>query len=190
MKKLLVVVDMINGFAVEGVLADPKINKITPYIIKRIENAIKTGTPIVGFRDAHDLGDEEFEHFPVHCIKGTYESQYVEELQKYAPYMIDIEKDTTNGFITNKFQRIIKNNDFDEVEVVGCCTDICVLNFVTSLQKHIKDNMLETKIIVQPRGVATFDNPNHNAQIYQRNALQSMRKMGVQVEANNYTHIM
>ena len=37
MKNLLVIVDMVNGFAKEGVLADPKINNVTPNIIKLVE---------------------------------------------------------------------------------------------------------------------------------------------------------
>ena len=41
MKKLLVIIDMINGFVKEGALADKQINNITPNIIKLIEEYIK-----------------------------------------------------------------------------------------------------------------------------------------------------
>ena len=37
MKKLLLVIDMVNGFVKEGALADEYINNITPNIIKLIE---------------------------------------------------------------------------------------------------------------------------------------------------------
>ena len=42
-KNMLVVVDMVNGFVNFGALADNKINKITPKIIKLIESAKKNG---------------------------------------------------------------------------------------------------------------------------------------------------
>ena len=181
MKNLLVIVDMVNGFAKEGVLADPKINNVTPNILKLVEKALKDGTPIVTFRDCHSMGDEEFNHYPPHCLDGTVESELIDELKIYEEYYCDIKKDTTNGFITKKFTKIANNHEFDNVIVCGCLTEVCVKNFVDSYLRFNKLNNRKTKITVVADACATFDAPNHNADTVHREALLDMQASGAKI---------
>lgn len=182
MKNLLVVVDMVNGFVNFGALADKNINKITPTIINMIKDAKKNGFELLAFRDSHSMNDEEFKTYPPHCLKGTTESELIPELKPYAKHFDHIiEKNTTNGFITTEFQNMLKTNKYDNVVVCGCCTDICVLNYVESFENYIKDKNLDTKIFVVKNACYTFDGANHNAEEYHNLALKQMQKMGAKI---------
>ena len=181
MKQMLVVVDMVNGFINEGALADKKINKITPNIVNLIEKAKKEGALIVAFKDCHSVDDEEFKVFPPHCVKGSRESELIPELKKYEKDMILVEKNTTNGFITEQFMNLIKTQDFDNVLVVGCCTDICVLNAAIPLQTYLDQHDRDVKIKVYKNCVETYDAPNHNREEYNEMSYKLMSQAGIKV---------
>jgi len=181
MKRLLVIVDMVNGFINEGALADKKIDAITPSIIKLTKRAIYRNVNIIAFVDTHQIGDEEFIHFPEHCIKGTKECELIPQLLPYANKFKIIEKNTVNGFRTKQFQKIIEKNVYDEIIVTGCCTDICVEAFVKDLLNFNKANNRSTKVIIPEYAVYTFDLPEHNALKCHKEALQRMEKQGAVV---------
>ena len=185
MKNLLVIIDMVNGFVKQGNLADPTINKITPNIINLIQKANANGTPIVAFKDCHSYDDEEFNTYPIHCIDRTYESEIIDELAPYRDSFCEIKKDTTNGFITKKFRAIAQKHEFDNVIVCGCCTDICVENFVKSYLAFNKQMGRKTKITVVSDACYTFDGQNHNAKEYHINSLKKMQALGANVISLN-----
>lgn len=181
MKELLVVVDMVNGFVNYGALADNKINKVTPKIEKLIKMAKEKNVNIIAFKDCHTMEDEEFKTFPPHCLKGTGESELIPELKKYEKDMVLINKNTTNGFKTKKFTELAKRVEYDKVVVCGCCTDICVKDFVTSYINFNKANNRKTKIVVVEDACYTFDGPYHNAESMHRDAITQMQHLGVKV---------
>ena len=100
MKRLVVVVDMVNGFVNFGNLADPNINRIVPNVVNIIQTALKNGDKVVAFKDTHDENDIEFLIYPVHCVRGTPECDLVPELSPFENKMTVFEKSTTNGFET------------------------------------------------------------------------------------------
>lgn len=181
MKNVLIIVDMVNGFINEGNLADKNINKITPNIVNLIKKAIQKNIPIIAFKDCHAENDEEFKMFPPHCIKGTSESELIAELKIFENHFLVIEKNQINGFDTAKFKEIAEKIIFDNVYVVGCCTDICVENFVMSYQKFNKENNRPTQIIVPENSVYTFDNTGHNAETSHKEALERMQQAGIKI---------
>ncbi len=185
MKNLLVVVDMVNGFVKEGALADRRIEKIIPAIQAKIEMAKKNGDMIIDFRDSHTPSDEELKFYPPHCLKGTVESELIDELKSYAKDMIDIEKDTTNGFKTDKMKEIIKNNHFDNIDITGCCTDICVRDLTHSLLKYFAQNGINTSITIDEDCVDTFNNPSHNADEINESTIKEFRELGVMGTSHN-----
>lgn len=179
MKKLLVIIDMVNGFVKEGALSDININRITPNIVTLVKEFVKKGYPIITFRDAHHEDDDEMKFFPIHCLKETSESKLIDELSGYKDYYIDIEKNTTNGFDTYLFRDYILKNQFEEVIITGCCTDICVETFALSLKKHFLINNINTKIIVYENTVYTFNSPIHNALECHQKSLEKMQENGI-----------
>ncbi len=185
MKDLLVVVDMVNGFVKGGALADPNINKITPAIIAKIEKAKKEGATIIAFRDCHEENDEEFKSYPPHCIKGTWESELIDELKPYEKDMIIIDKNTTNGFNTKKMREILDNNNIKNIDITGCCTDICVYDLATSLMRHNALKRISMNISVSENCVDTFTLPGHDANEVNQKTLKELEELGVNVFRNS-----
>lgn len=179
MNNLLVVVDMVNGFVNFGNLADKKINKITPKIESLIQKAMNEKDKIVAFCDSHKPNDIEFETYPEHCLEGSAESELIDELKKYEPFMQVIKKQTTDGFKTEEFKGLIENNHYDSITVCGCCTDICVQTFCKSLKGFFEKNNIQSKIIVKSDAVYTFDAPNHNADECNERAINEMKNDGI-----------
>lgn len=181
-KEICVVVDMINGFINEGVLSDPSINKIVPETVRTVERFLTENKDVLSFQDTHTMSSLEFEFYPPHCLKGTSESELIPELKPYESRMIKIEKDTTNGFFAEGFQMYLKNNpDLESVTVVGCCTDICVLQFTQSLKTYTQTIGKRLEINVVENAVDTFHTPNHDKQVFHDQALNLMRKAGISI---------
>ena len=189
-KKMLVIVDMINGFIKEGNLADNNITRIIPAVIKKIEQAIKNNYLIVAFRDCHKKNDIEFKSYPEHCIKGSSECELIDELKPYEDHMIIIDKNTTNGFNTDLMPILLSYFAYDEVEVVGCCSDICVKDFTNSLVKFRFENRPNFKIVVDEKCIDTFNTPTHNADIVNSLTINYFESLGVNVirkEGSNFS---
>ncbi len=185
-KRLIVVVDMVNGFINQGNLHDPYINHIAKGIKSLIEEALESGDDIVSFRDCHTLADKEFETFPIHCLEGTEESELVPELKPFANKMIDIPKNTTNGFETEQFKTFYETNQnkYREIIVVGCCTDICITDFATSLAHFHKTNQINTPITVPMNLVETFDGPNHDRKTMNDIGFQKLKQARINLIEN------
>lgn len=185
---LYVIIDMINGFVKEGALADSRILKIVPAIISRIKKAIAAQTPIVFLKDEHDVDDAEFKLFPPHCVKGTSEAEIIDELKIYAGNFQVIPKKTTDGFQEPAFRRLLEEKTYRKIYVAGCCTDICIQQFVLSILAYLKEKKLPTQIIVSENEVSTFDKPNHNALMEHNRALILMQAAGAKIATEGERH--
>lgn len=140
------VVDMINGFAKEGSLSDKDILKIVPDI-KALLDQIH---PSIFICDAHDLDAREFQAFPLHCIKNTDESKVIAELEKYSKNIVL--KNSTNAFVSAGIQRFIKEDlaNYQDIVMVGCCSDICILQFALSMNTYFNELELQDKRVIVP----------------------------------------
>lgn len=174
MNKTLVVVDMINGFINTGMMHDTRINNITPTIINLINSINKDNTYFIA--DSHNEDAIEFKTFPKHCIKGTLESKVINELQEYILPNHLIEKNSTNTFFNFIKLNILDNND---IYIVGCCSDICVLQFALTLLAYINEYNLPNKVYVITDAIDTFNNDNHNADEYNNIAIKIMSTNGI-----------
>jgi len=182
MKKLLIVVDMINGFINEGNLHDKEIKSIAPKCAEHIERFIAEGQDIVAFCDNHNHDSKEFTAFPSHCLSGSTESELIDELATYRADMDIIAKNSTNGFFAPGFQNyLVKLNDYEEILLVGCCTDICVLQLALSLKAYCNENDYDCKIVVDEAACETFEIPGHNRQEYNEMAKKLMINSGIEV---------
>lgn len=123
MKKTLIVIDMQNDF-VTGALANPTAETIIPNIKKKIEEYERNGDKIIFTRDTHRsnyLETTEGKYLPVpHCIHGTWGWLVVDELNHPEYYHVN---KTTFGYPHWEYE-----NDLEEIELVGTCTDICVIS--------------------------------------------------------------
>jgi len=164
-----IVVDVLNGFTREGNLASPRCLDAIPRIQRVIDERLRAGDQLIFLADTHDVHDKEFEIFPVHCVRGTHESEVVDELQKYLAGARLIRKRRYSGFFETDLEAILRQLRPDQVTVIGVCTDICVLHTVADLRNR------DYKVIVPADAVATFDAPGHPGDEVQRWALAHMR---------------
>ena len=122
MRKTLIVIDMQNDF-IDAALGTKEAQAIVPNVKKKIEEYKARGGEIIFTRDTHQsnyLETNEGKHLPVeHCIEGTQGWQIADGLE--VEYCLYIDKPTF-GWGHWKY------HDFGEIELVGLCTDICVVS--------------------------------------------------------------
>lgn len=125
MQKTLIVIDMQNDF-IDGSLGTKEAQAIVPNVKKKIAEYHEKDNKIIFTRDTHFadyLKTNEGQHLPVeHCIKGTHGWQITNkfELDDYINFdVIDKKTFGYDGWA---------NYDFEQVELVGLCTDICVVS--------------------------------------------------------------
>lgn len=182
LQKLLVVVDMINGFIKKGAMADPYINHITPNLIREVEGTLSEDEGVVFIKDTHDMNSTEFKKFPPHCVKGSGEEELIDELKPYEKEALTYEKNSTSTiFAKNFLNDIEKMKMLRKVIVTGCCTDICVLNLVIPLINYFDEHNKDVDIVVRSDLVETYDSPSHNREEYNSMALKLMKQAGAKI---------
>lgn len=182
LEKLHVVVDMVNGFIREGVMSDKRIEHIIPRIKTLIDKAIEEDGCVAFIKDTHEVDSLEFKKFPPHCIKGTTESELVDEFKPYEKEALAYEKNSTSTMFAPGFmQDIDAMKKLREVIITGCCTDICVLNLAIPLTNYFDQNDRDVKVTVLEDAVETYDAPTHEAKEYNEMALKLMRQAGIEV---------
>ncbi|MCX7702487.1 MAG: cysteine hydrolase [Planctomycetota bacterium] len=158
MKKVLFVVDMLKAFLKEGsaLYCGEKSRSIIPFVRKKIEEFNSRDEFVFFICDRHKKNDKEFERFPAHSIEGTEEAELVDELKNSAKNCVYIYKRRYSGFYETVLDEHLKAIKPDLVEVVGVCTNICILYTVEELCNR------DIKVRVFREGVASFDEDAHN----------------------------
>lgn len=159
MKKLLIVVDMQNDF-IKGALGSPEAQAIVPAVKAKIEESKKANEKIVFTRDTHYnnyLQTQEGKYLPVeHCIFGSDGHEIAAELDVTGCEVFD---KTSFGSLELAEHIADKSNDFDEIELCGLCTDICVVSNALILKARFP----EIKIIVDAECCAGVTVESHKA---------------------------
>ncbi|MCX7924026.1 MAG: cysteine hydrolase [Clostridia bacterium] len=178
---VLIMVDMINGFTREGALQSPRVEALIPEITRLSRVCGEQGIGKLAFADCHTQVSPEFGAYPVHCLAGTREGEVVDELKAVGGYEL-IEKNSTNGFLEEKFQEWLKANpQIDNFIVVGDCTDICVQQFAITLKTYYNIVNKNVRVIVPVNAVDTYDFAIHNGDLMQVMALYNMMGNGIEV---------
>ena len=156
-KKALIIVDMVNGFVREGALADPHIAKTIAREKELIEQYQKEKQLIIFIKDAHTEDSVEHDRFggALHCIIGTREAELVDELKAYenGENTISLEKNSTS-YIWAKNKREGFNfidvleglENVEQIDIAGCCTDICIINGVNPMMNWFDEENRRIKV--------------------------------------------
>ncbi len=122
MKKTLIVVDMQNDF-IDGSLGTKEAQAIVENVRQKIKLYEENGDEIIFTRDTHTkdyLNTNEGKHLPVeHCIVGTDGWKIADGLEVSGAKYVD--KPSFGWMKWDEFA-------LEEVELVGLCTDICVVS--------------------------------------------------------------
>ncbi len=164
MKKLLIVIDMQNDF-VDGALANPAAQAIVTPIANYIQ---AFDGDVIATRDTHQsnyLETAEGARLPiVHCVHGTHGWEIAAEI---------------SAALTAKNARLIDKPTFgflgwngldgyDEAELVGTCTDICVVSNALILKAKYPNLTVKTRKAL----CAGTSQANHDAAIQVMQACQ------------------
>ena len=169
---------MLVCFCRRGDLYSPRYDPMVP----RLRRAPRRGgggrrVAIVFLVDTHVPDDPEFTMFPPHCVEGSGEDEVIPELQEFADRGDVVRKRTFSGFHETELDAVLERLAPDLVEVVGVCTDICVLHTVAGLRAR------GYEVVVHQDLVETFDAPGHPAEEFNRFALAHVRDvLGARVE--------
>ena len=133
MKKTLIVIDMQNDF-IDMALGTKEAVAIVPKVKKKIQEYVQNGDEIIFTRDTHTenyLQTPEGKKLPVeHCIKGTKGWQIAEGL--YIEECKIIDKPNFGWPHWNE-------EHLEDVEIIGLCTDICVVSNALIIKSTFPD---------------------------------------------------
>ena len=139
MKKLLIVVDMQTDF-VTGALGTKEAQAIVPMVAEKIKKAKEDSTDVIFTLDTHEenyLDTQEGKQLPVpHCIKNTEGWMLVPQLRPLAGGCMSVEKPT---FGSTRLAHIVGKAGYDEIELIGLCTDICVISNAMILKASVPE---------------------------------------------------
>ena len=127
MKKAIVVVDMQKDF-IDGALGTKEAQEMLPRMEAKLSAAQAAGTKIVFTMDTHGedyLATQEGRRLPVpHCIRGTEGWEIAASLQPFVRAAAAVVEKPAFG--STELPALLE--DCDEIELVGLCTDICVIS--------------------------------------------------------------
>ena len=170
MKKLLVVVDMQRDF-IDGSLGTAEARAIVPAVKEKILSRQAEGWDVAFTLDTHGedyLETREGKQLPVsHCIAETDGWELCEELGDVKGRYF--EKHT---FGSTDLGIYAASKGYGQIELVGLCTDICVIANAFLLQAFLP----EAAIQVDPSCCAGVTPESH------RNALKAMEACQITVE--------
>lgn len=137
MKKTLIVVDMQNDF-IDMALGTKEAVAIVPHVKAKIEAYRAAGDEIIYTRDTHEenyLETPEGRKLPVpHCIRGTKGWEIADGLYVQGCRIID-----KPNFGWPHWDR----EKLEHVEMVGLCTDICVVSNALIIKAAFPDAELK-----------------------------------------------
>lgn len=172
MKKCLLIIDYQNDF-VTGALGFPEAATIAPRLIEKIKECRKNGYEVMFTLDSHgeDYSQtQEGKKLPViHCVMETAGHALAGDIANLKePGDKCFNKPT---FGSDELYRYLKENRYDEIELAGVVTDICVIaNAVLA-----KTAQPETRIVIDAQCVASNDPARHAA------ALDVMRSLQIDI---------
>lgn len=143
MNKLLIVIDMQNDFTY-GALKNEDAISVIPGIKKKIESF---DGDIIFTRDTHNddyMNTQEGKKLPVpHCIKGEQGWEIVDELKSLCEAKKCEVYDKPTFGCMKLAEDIADKNCYDEIELVGVCTDICVISNAMLIKAAVPDTTIK-----------------------------------------------
>ena len=157
MGKLLIVVDMQNDF-ITGTLGSTQAQSILSNVKAKIEHYRQNGSKILFTRDTHHnnyLSTQEGKRLPVaHCIEGTEGHLIADVLDSDGCEVFD---NPTFGSL--ELAEWVAKGNYNEIELCGLCTDICVVSNALILKARLP----ETVISVDAQSCAGVTDESHKA---------------------------
>ncbi len=170
MKRLLVVVDMQKDF-IDGSLGTEEARAIVPGVREKVVKCQAEGWDVAFTLDTHEenyLDTQEGKKLPVpHCIVDTDGWELCEELGDFKGRYFE-----KNTFGSMALAEWAAGKGYEEVELAGLCTDICVISNALLLKAALP----EARIRVDAKCCAGVTPESH------KNALEAMKMCQVEID--------
>lgn len=174
-EEYLIVVDVQNDF-VTGSLGSKEAENIIPHVLHRVNNFKGN---IFFTKDTHSeeyLSTQEGKKLPVeHCIKGTKGWELIDELEQLREErnLTVYEKNTFGSIeLAEALRKEYNENGIKSVELIGLCTDICVVSNALLLKAVLP----EVPIYVSASCCAGVTPDSHQA------ALETMKSCQINIK--------
>ena len=162
MKKKLIVIDMQNDF-IDGSLGTKEAEAIVENVCRKI--SMFKSCDIIATRDTHYenyLETMEGKNLPVkHCIKDTYGWQINSDVAEALGNAKIINKPTFGSVELAQFLKDEYEKEPFSLELVGLCTDICVVSNALTIKAFIP----EIEISVDSSCCAGVTTDTHNSSL-------------------------
>ena len=150
------------------------VNNMSANVAAKIESARAAGSEVIFTRDTHSEGyldTQEGKNLPVvHCVKGTAGWQISSALDVDGSKVID--KPSFGSLELADYVASLGNRNYiEEIELVGLCTDICVINNAMILKARLP----EVKVAVDASCCAGVTPESHE------NALSAMKMCQIEI---------
>lgn len=179
----LIGIDVINGFCTEGPLASERVGRIARPVAELFARAHALGVRHFALtQDTHDPRAPEFAAYPPHCVRGTAESESVDELKAlpfYAGIKIVPKNSISSHIGTELGNWLLLRTRVDTLVVVGDCTDLCVYQAAMHLRLEANAGNFLRRVVVPAHAVETFDTP-----------VPAARELGIPAHDGDLHHVL
>lgn len=173
--KYLFVIDVQNDF-ITGALGTREAQETMPNIVKEIQEKVTQGYKVILTRDTHYkntyMKSLEGQKLPIlHCVENTWGWEISPRIMSVIPDdSIFVNKNTFGTFdictLIADMERAYELKDFlapvknvDEIEIIGFCSDICVISNALILRAAYRN----TPIIIKKNCCAGVTPEKHEA---------------------------
>lgn len=179
MRKILIVIDMQNDF-IDGALGTPEAEAIVEGVKEKIR--AYPAEDIIATKDTHEanyLQTQEGRNLPVeHCIRETDGWKIRPDIAELLAGAKVFEKPTFGSMALAEEMKALSKAEDIEIEMVGLCTDICVVSNALLL----KAAMPEVEITVDASCCAGVTPESHSA------ALKTMSMCQIRIIGEDNDH--
>ncbi|MDO5146165.1 MAG: isochorismatase family cysteine hydrolase [Eubacteriales bacterium] len=138
----LIVVDMQKDF-VDGALGTAEAQAIVPAVLEKIKNFDGTVFYTQDTHEADYLSTQEGKHLPVeHCIQNSAGWELIPQIKELREQS-DAPIFQKNTFGSTELARTLREihgkTPLDSIELIGLCTDICVVSNALMLKAFMPD---------------------------------------------------
>jgi len=176
-------IDVINGFCKSGPLVSERVGRIADPVAGVFARAYELGVRSLALtQDTHDPEAPEFAVYPPHCVRGSAESEAVDELKALA-FFDDVAvfpKNSISSHLgTGLGAWIGERPQVDRFVVVGDCSDLCTYQAAMHLRLEANAANLQRRVIVPADAVDTFDTP-----------VSVARELGIRAHDGDLHHVL
>ena len=114
---------------VDGALGTKEAQNIVENVVSKVKSAKECGKDIIFTMDTHQENyseTQEGKKLPIaHCIKGSKGWEIIPQLWELTQDCMILEKPS---FGSTQLAHIAARGQYERIELVGLCTDICVIS--------------------------------------------------------------